>query len=122
MKSNSILRLLLAVIAVLALASCATTFADPKDPLAVGILETTAATGGSEIIIQPDTKWVNVNQYEIVKFVVPATGKNFTWNFGTRSFAVVDMSVVAPAGSFPPGQQVIAYVSAMTRGAEDGRN
>ena len=77
MKSNSIIRLLMAGIVALALASCATQFSDSKDPDAVGVLETAPVPGGTrEIVVQPGTKWVNVNQYEIVKFVVPATGSN----------------------------------------------
>jgi hypothetical protein len=60
------------------------------------------------IVIQPDTKWVNVEGGEIIKFVVG--DKTFGWAFnvgnGVSSF---DLSLVAPAGIL--NRHVMAYVS-----------
>ena len=63
-----------------------------------------------EIDISPDTKWVNVDQDEVVKFVDASSGKSFYWRFDTRNF-MVRLQDIAPAG-FLTGRQIDAYVSA----------
>ena len=60
------------------------------------------------ITITPQTKWVNVNQGEDVKFVDTATGQSFVWNFDTTN-PVFDLATVAPAGALGD-QHVMAYV------------
>jgi hypothetical protein len=108
-----LLTAVMAGVAALTLNSCAD-FANPKDPEAVG-------TPGDErdvsqqILLTPETKWVNVRQYQTVKFSHTATGKSFVWNFGTRSWSTIDLSTVAPAGTIPSGQQIIAYVKERPR-------
>ena len=55
------------------------------------------ALGERTIVIGPDTRWVNVNQNEQIRFV--ADGVEFGWRFdapGARSF---DLQQVAPAGA-----------------------
>src|SRR5258705_8341423 len=59
------------------------------------------------ITITPETKWVNVNQGEDVKFVDVATGQSFVWNFDTTN-PMFDLATVAPSGALG-GQHVIAY-------------
>jgi len=60
------------------------------------------------IVITPETKWVNVEGGEIIKFVVG--NQSFGWAFnvgdGVSSF---DLSLVAPAGIL--NRHVMAYVS-----------
>jgi hypothetical protein len=62
---------------------------------------------GREIVIYPDTKWVNVMKFETVRFVVQANGKSFSWQFAGAG--KVDITAVAPAGMLD--HQVTAYVS-----------
>ncbi len=55
------------------------------------------AQAGRTIVINPDTRWVNVAQGETVRFV--AGNVEFGWKFdgpGSRSF---DLAQVAPAGA-----------------------
>ena len=56
------------------------------------------------INISPQTKWVNVSEGELVKFVDTANGQSFVWNFDTDS-SPFDLAKVAPAGVLN-GQQV----------------
>ena len=50
---------------------------------------TIAVTGG--------TKWVNVNHYEVVRFV--SNGREFTWYFdGVAQPGAINLSEIAPAG------------------------
>ena len=87
---------------------------DTKDPEYIGVLSESHGIG-REIIVTPETKTVNVAQYETVRFTHTTTGKTFGWDFSTRRGGAFDLSAVAPAGAFPPGQQVIAYISEMPR-------
>ena len=50
--------------------------------------------------IDANTRWVNVVQDDIVKFVVsgPAGEKTFAWHFATR-LPAVDLGRIAPAGT-----------------------
>ena len=48
------------------------------------------------IVIGPNTRWVNVNHGEIVKFV--ANGKEFAWDFDGLPQAF-DLKQVAPQGA-----------------------
>jgi hypothetical protein len=61
------------------------------------------------IVIKPETKWVNVEGGEIIRFVVG--DKSFGWAFnvgdGVSSF---DLSLVAPPGLLN-NRHVMAYVS-----------
>ena len=69
--------------------------------------------GQRTIVINPDTKSVNVNEDEVVKFV--AGGASFAWRFdgtGTRPF---NLQQVAPAGAL--ANPVTVYV----RQKKDGR-
>ena len=54
------------------------------------------ATAERTIVIGPNTRWVNVNHGEIVKFV--ANGREFAWDFDgvPQSF---DLREVAPQGA-----------------------
>lgn len=60
------------------------------------------------IVIQPDTRWVNVTGGDIVKFV--ANGKEFAWSFNVGSgTSVFELNRVAPPGTLD--HKVTAYVA-----------
>ena len=60
------------------------------------------------INVTGDTKWVNVNHYEVVRFA--ANGREFTWYFdGTPQSRSFDLAEFAPAGF--AGHSVTVYVS-----------
>jgi hypothetical protein len=74
-----------------------------------------AASGARTIVIGPDTRWVNVNQGEEIRFVVGSV--EFGWRFdapGSRSF---DLQQVAPAGAL--NRPVMAYI--MSTGGHPAR-
>ncbi len=49
------------------------------------------------ITITGDTKWVNVNHYEVIRFA--SSGSEFTWYFdGMAQPRPFDLSEIAPAG------------------------
>ena len=70
------------------------------------------------ITIRPNTKYVNVNAGEIVRFVDQASGKSFIWKFGgvTRDDGgySFDLATVAPRGIV--NGAVTAYVGPELRG------
>lgn len=68
----------------------------------------TAVHDGSadrEIRIGPDTRWVNVNDGETIKFVVDsATGsRSFIWRFDTTTESTMELNRIAPAGMLERG-------------------
>ena len=64
------------------------------------------------VTIKPTTKWVNVNQDEVVKFVDEASGKSFVWNFDTKDWASFDLAAAAP--EVLGNHHVQVYVDSMT--------
>jgi len=64
------------------------------------------------IQIGPNTRWVNVNRMETVRFVIDPGGaqKTFTWRFDALPLRPFSLSAVAPAGALGP-QQVTVYVA-----------
>ena len=60
------------------------------------------------ITISPNTKWVNVNRDESIKFIDEASGKSFVWQFKTPA-TKFDLSKVAPSGILS-GRRIDAYV------------
>ncbi|HCY63197.1 MAG TPA: hypothetical protein DHV59_10280 [Oxalobacteraceae bacterium] len=46
------------------------------------------------ITITPTTKYVNVERWEVVRFLVD--GKSFTWNFYTLGTPIFEMAAIAP--------------------------
>jgi plastocyanin len=61
-----------------------------------------------EIVVKPDTKWVNVRDGDTVRFV--ADGRNFTWHFATYPNTThLDLATIAPQ-DFPSGK-VTVYVA-----------
>lgn len=72
------------------------------------------------IVITPATKYVNVTDGDIVKFVVG--DKAFAWNFDGNEYApAFDLNLTAPAGMLD--HKVIAYVAPnpLYMGDGDGR-
>jgi hypothetical protein len=56
-----------------------------------------ASAADQTITINPDTKYVNVNDGQVVNFDVG--GKTFTWNFdGSQNVNSFDLNQVAPTG------------------------
>lgn len=49
------------------------------------------------IVVNDDTKWVNVNHREVVKFVVQ--GREFAWAFDGMPSGSFDLNQIAPAGT-----------------------
>lgn len=52
------------------------------------------ATAQRTITITPTTKYVNVERWEVVKFLVD--GKSFTWDFYTLGTPIFEMAAIAP--------------------------
>jgi hypothetical protein len=66
------------------------------------------ATAARTITITPDTRYVNVEGGQVVKFI--AGGQSFTWDFdGADSVTAFDLNQVAPSGML--AHTVTAYVS-----------
>jgi heavy-metal resistance protein CzcE len=64
-----------------------------------------SAAYGRTIAITGDTKWVNVNHGEVVRFV--ADGREFTWYFdGVSQPRPFDLSEIAPEGFVDHGVKV----------------
>lgn len=58
------------------------------------------------ITLTSDTRWVNVNQDEAVRFV--AGGTEFGWRFDGTGLRPFDLRSIAPAGA--AGQPVTVYI------------
>ena len=66
------------------------------------------AVADRTITIDDKTKWVNVNHYEVIRFV--SNGREFTWYFdGMAQPRPFDLTQIAPAGFV--GNSVTVYVS-----------
>jgi len=59
------------------------------------------------VVLQPDTRWVNVSQGESVRFVIGAT--QFAWRFDGRDGRSFDLQIVAPPGAL--ARSVMVYVT-----------
>lgn len=69
-----------------------------------------------KILIRANTKFVNVLDGEVIKFVVQepdGAGRSFTWHFDTDRETVGDLSKLAPAGVV--GRPVKVYVGSDPR-------
>ena len=54
-----------------------------------------------KIVVRADTKYVNVDDGEVIKFVIQEPGSadtSFTWHFDTPRQTVGDLSKLAPSG------------------------
>jgi hypothetical protein len=70
------------------------------------------AVADRTITITEETKWVNVNHYEVVRFA--SNGREFTWYFdGLAQPRPFDLSEIAPAGFVDHSVKV--YVSPTER-------
>lgn len=58
--------------------------------------------------IGPDTRWVNVTQDEVVRFV--AGDRAFDWRFATHAQTPVELTKIAPAG-FAAGSNPTIYIA-----------
>jgi len=69
------------------------------------------------IMITDETKWVNVNHFEVIRFV--SNGREFTWYFdGVAQPRPFDLAQIAPAGFV--GHSVTVYVSPSDRDLPGG--
>ena len=69
------------------------------------------------IMITDGTKWVNVNHFEVIRFV--SNGREFTWYFdGVAQPRPFDLAQIAPAGFV--GHSVTVYVSLSERDSPGG--
>jgi len=70
------------------------------------------AVADRTITITDKTKWVNVNHFEVIRFV--SNGREFTWYFdGVAQPRPFDLAQIAPAGFV--GHSVTVYVSLSER-------
>lgn len=72
-------------------------------------MATAAANADRHVVIKADTKWVNIDDGDTVKFDV--NGNSFTWHFDTlRGESAFELSKIAPEGV--DVGKVIVYVGA----------
>lgn len=91
---------------VLLLSACA--YQNSERPIALLGDPAPPAAATKSILIQPDTKWVNVTGGDIVKFVVGE--KTFAWAFNVASNVdAFELNRVAPPGILD--HRVVAYVA-----------
>ena len=75
------------------------------------------AVADRTIMITDETKWVNVNHFEVIRFV--SNGREFTWYFdGVAQPRPFDLAQIAPAGFV--GHSVTVYVSLSERDSPGG--
>jgi len=67
------------------------------------------------IVVGPDTRWVNVDQGEIVKFVV--NGQEFAWHFD-GTLPALNLKQIAPQGAI--ARDVSVYIAPSRAGASGG--
>ncbi len=78
---------------------------------------TSASEASRTIAIGPGTRYVNVAQGEVVRFI--ANGREFAFNFdGVADISSFDLQRVAPAGMLD--HSVIAYVAPQSNGGRSG--
>lgn len=65
-----------------------------------------------EVVINPETRWVNVESGETIKFVDSAGGSSVVWRFDTPSWATGQLADFAPA--LAKGRQIKVYVAEPT--------
>ncbi|HEY0845867.1 MAG TPA: CzcE family metal-binding protein [Noviherbaspirillum sp.] len=95
-----------AAIVVVLLSACSTFGTEPPVSFLGDPAPVSAATGN--IVIGPDTTWVNVTGGDTIRFEVD--GKSFAWTFNVaRGISRFDLSRVAPPGVL--NRRVDAYVA-----------
>lgn len=65
-----------------------------------------------EVRVTPETRWVNVESGETIKFVDSAGGKSVVWRFDTPSWATGKLGDFAP--ELAQGRQITVYVAEPT--------
>jgi hypothetical protein len=104
---NTFVRHFAAFALTLALAAGLVCAARAEVPLALCGEAAPLAKATRTIVILPSTKYVNVNQFEIVKFVTD--GNEFAFYFNGPNAIGFDLRRVAPAGALD--HRVMAYVA-----------
>jgi len=89
----------------LSVASLAAVAAQPRADLFGEPVST--ADARRVIVINDNTKWVNVNHRDVVKFVVQ--GREFAWAFDGMPSGSFDLNQIAPAGTL--ARTVEVYVA-----------
>lgn len=72
-----------------------------------------AADGQRTVVISASTRWVNVHEGEIVKFVAD-NGQSFAFNFDSPSVSSFDLQRVAPNGALD--HHLAVYVTPLADG------
>lgn len=102
---KTVLKLVAAMI--LTAAAAASALAAPGD-MALGVAgDANAVT--REVVITPQTRWINVNSGETVRLVDGAGSKSVIWRFDTPSWAVGALADFAP--ELAQGRQIRVYVA-----------
>lgn len=102
---NTALKWLAATILTAAAATSA--LAAPGD-MALGVAGDASAVT-REVVITPQTRWINVDSGETVRLVDSAGGKAVIWRFDTPSWAVGALTDFAP--DLAQGRQIRVYVA-----------
>ncbi|HEY8102506.1 MAG TPA: CzcE family metal-binding protein [Burkholderiaceae bacterium] len=84
------------LIPVLLLTSCAT-MVDQDKQIALWGDPAPASAATRTIVIEPDTKYVNVEGGETITFI--SADKTFTWNFAPQGGSYFDLNKIAPQGA-----------------------
>ncbi len=62
-----------------------------------------------EVVITPQTRWINVESGETVRFSAPPGGEAVVWRFDTPSWATGQLGDIAP--NLAPGRGITIYVA-----------
>lgn len=94
--------------AVVALAAGAAS-ADPSGHASYLGTRADAVAFAREIVINAQTRWINVESGEIVKLVDASSGQSVVWRFDTLSWAVGKLGDIAPA--LAGGRNITLYIA-----------
>lgn len=62
-----------------------------------------------DVVITPQTRWVNVESGETVRFLATSGGKSVVWHFDTPSWATGQLNAIAP--KLAQGRAIAIYVA-----------
>lgn len=92
---------------ILTAAAATSALAAPGD-MALGVAGD-ASLVTREVVITPQTRWINVDSGETVRLIDGAGGKAVVWRFDTPSWAVGALADFAP--ELAQGRQIRVYVA-----------
>ena len=68
-----------------------------------------AGTAAQTVVVTPTTRWVNITQDDVVRFVVG--DRAFEWTFATHTTQAFALEEIAPTGFLPEGVRPTVYVA-----------